>query len=69
MIFSKDITPMCLYCEKGKKIYGTDDVICAKKGLVKADFHCKRFVYTPLKRKPASIYCEKEEYNQKDFEI
>ncbi len=52
MIFSKEIEQICAYCEHGKPILGTEDIICPKKGLVKADFKCKKFVYTPLRRTP-----------------
>ncbi len=52
MIFSKEIDKICAYCEHGKPILGTEDVICPKKGLVKADGHCSKFLYTPLRRTP-----------------
>ena len=52
MVFSKDIEKICAYCEHGKKILGTDDIICPKKGLVKGNYHCKKFLYTPLHRTP-----------------
>lgn len=52
MIFSQDIEKICAYCEHGKPIFGTDDIICTKKGLVRADFSCKKFLYTPLRRTP-----------------
>ena len=52
MIFSKEVEKICAYCEHGCPIYGTDDVICAKKGLVRANFRCKKFLYTPLRRVP-----------------
>lgn len=52
MIFSKEIDKICAYCEHGKPILGTEDVICPKKGLVKADGSCSKFLYTPLRRTP-----------------
>lgn len=52
MIFSADIEKICAYCEYGKPILGTEDIICSKKGLVKADGHCSKFLYTPLRRTP-----------------
>ncbi len=52
MIFSKEIEKICAYCEYGRSIYGTEDIICTKKGLVRADFSCKKFLYTPLRRTP-----------------
>ena len=52
MIFSKEIEKICAYCEYGKNIHGTDDVICSKKGLVRADYSCRKFLYSPLRRTP-----------------
>lgn len=52
MIFSKEIEKICAYCEYGKSIHGTDDIICSKKGLVRADHSCKKFLYSPLRRTP-----------------
>lgn len=56
MIFSADIEKICAYCEHGKPILGTEDIICSKKGLVKAHGHCPKFLYTPLRRTPPKPY-------------
>ena len=56
MIFSADIEKICAYCEYGKPILGTEDIICSKKGLVKANGHCSKFLYTPLRRTPPKPY-------------
>lgn len=50
--FGKAIEPKCEYCESGKRAKDGDKVLCAKKGLVDAGFHCPKFVYSPLKRIP-----------------
>ncbi len=52
MIFSKEIEKVCAYCEHGKPVIGTEDILCTKKGLVKASSCCTRFLYTPLHRIP-----------------
>ncbi|MBR6793869.1 MAG: hypothetical protein IKM48_05885 [Clostridia bacterium] len=52
MIFSTEIEKICAYCEHGKPICGTDDIICPKKGIVRADHSCKKFLYSPLRRTP-----------------
>lgn len=69
MVFSKDIVPMCAYCEHGKRIMSTDDIICSKKGLVKADSCCKKFLYTPLNRIPPKKNIKTEEFCKEDFEF
>jgi len=47
----------------------TDDVICEKKGLVKADYCCKKFRYTPINRIPPKKAVNTEEYTKEDFEF
>ena len=69
MIFSKKIKPLCIYCEHGMKIIATDDVICPKKGIVSPYFHCKHFLYTPLKRVPPKRNVNATSYEKKDFEF
>ena len=69
MIFSKDVEPMCLYCEHGKRIIATDDIICPKKGIVKPDNSCKKFKYTPLNRIPPKKANMNSEYTKEDFEF
>ena len=50
--FGKAIEPRCEYCEFGKRTRDGDKVLCTKKGMVDASFHCPKFVYSPLKRIP-----------------
>lgn len=69
MIFSKEITPVCAYCEFGRQIATTDDVICSKKGIVKADGSCRKFRYTPLKRIPPKKQAPQTEFTKEDFEF
>lgn len=69
MIFSKEIIPMCIYCEYGKKIVTTDDIVCSKKGFVKPDFCCKKFKYTPINRIPPTRIRHNADFNKEDFEF
>lgn len=69
MIFSKNIEKCCAYCERAKKIALNEQVLCPSKGLVNADFYCKKFVYTPLKRTPSPQIFKKDDYTKEDFEI
>ena len=50
--FGKAIEPKCEYCEFGKRTKDGDKVLCTKKGMVDASFHCPKFLYSPLKRIP-----------------
>ncbi len=53
VLFRKSIEPRCAYCQRGGTLEH-DAVICAKKGIVSCDFHCRHFVYDPLRRQPVS---------------
>ena len=50
-LFDENIDPRCAYCAKGAPLE-EGRVLCAKKGVVRADSHCGRFQYDPLKRVP-----------------
>lgn len=53
MLFDKDIPKICAFCLYGQD-YGEDAILCSKKGPVDPQDHCSRYVYDPLRRKPAS---------------
>lgn len=49
------IERFCAFCEYGTPVPGADggdDVVCPKKGVVRADYVCRKFRYDPLKRNP-----------------
>ena len=49
----KDIPEkICAFCENGVRMLDSDSVLCKKKGPVRADFHCRKFVFDPLKENP-----------------
>jgi len=50
--FGKAIEPKCEYCEHGKRSSDGNKVLCTKKGMVDAGYHCPKFTYSPLKRIP-----------------
>lgn len=50
MIFKKQREPMCAYCLHGRLMMGGRDVLCALKGVVSADYRCRKFNYDPVSR-------------------
>ena len=50
-LFQKKIDPRCAYCQRGQQI-NEREVACVKKGIVKAEDHCRAFKYDPMKRVP-----------------
>ena len=47
-----DITPSCRFCENAAAIRDGETMICTKKGVVSADYHCRKYAFDPLKRQP-----------------
>ena len=69
MLFRKSIDPRCIYCRRGGNLEN-GEVICPKKGIVSEGFHCRHFVYDPLKRQPpASPVLDLSQLEEEDFEL
>lgn len=69
--FGKAIEPKCEYCEHGKRASDGNKVLCTKKGMVDAGYHCTKFLYSPLKRIPVKqlerVGWLEGDYEEKDF--
>ncbi len=50
-----ELDRVCAYCEHATTLAGGEHVLCAKRGVVTGTHHCRKFVYDPLKRKPARV--------------
>ena len=53
VLFDKNHPKICAFCFHGQE-YGPDAILCSKKGPVGLQDHCSKFVYDPLRRKPAA---------------
>ena len=51
MLFEKTMDPRCSYCSRSARL-DDETVMCIKKGVVPAGYHCRGFQYDPLKRVP-----------------
>ena len=51
MLFEKKMDPRCAYCQRCAPL-DEESVMCIKKGVVPAGFHCRAFKYDPRKRVP-----------------
>ncbi len=47
-----ELDKICAYCEKATVLAGGEHVLCEKKGVVADSYHCRKFVYDPVKRIP-----------------
>lgn len=69
MLFRKKIMRSCQYCTHGAKV-DSEQVVCAKRGLVRAAGACRRFRYDPLKRiPPRKKAVDFSKYDQEDFSL
>lgn len=69
MLFRKDIEPRCAYCTKGAAI-NDREVICARKGVVAVEYHCRWFQYDPFKRvPPRPVKLKTSSLREEDFVI
>lgn len=51
--YKPEFPRVCEYCEYAELLSNGSDVLCSKKGIVAADYHCRKFKYDLLKRSPA----------------
>ncbi len=54
MLFRKKLPRSCAYCIHSTRL-NSDEVLCAKKGIVRLDRNCSRFSYDPCKRIPLKM--------------
>ena len=50
---NEELEKLCKYCERAQELSDENLMLCPKYGVVEADNDCRRFVYDPLKRRPA----------------
>ena len=69
LLFNKEISPCCAYCEHATQI-NDRDAVCKKHGVVSLTYRCRKYTYDPTRRVPA----EPEElpsgyFSEKDFSL
>lgn len=67
-LYSKEISPKCLYCSYGRSVNDSKEILCKKTGVMQPDSCCKKFKYDPLKRVPERIKL-KSDFNPEDFKL
>ena len=69
VLFRKDMEHRCVYCPKGTVI-NDREVVCARKGVVAGEYHCRRFQYDPFKRvPPRPVKLKTSQLKEEDFAI
>ena len=69
MLFRKKINRSCSYCRRGTSI-SSDQILCAKYGVVSALYSCRKFRYDPCKRIPPKMKAvDLQKYQDVDFSL
>lgn len=69
MLFRKRIPRSCQYCTFSAEL-NKDEMLCAKRGVVSVDSHCRKFCYAPCKRIPAKAKAfDFKKYEKDDFSL
>lgn len=53
--FNNKISPACEYCEYGKNAGDYEMILCRLRGVVSPYYKCKKFKYSPIRRKPKNM--------------
>ena len=67
-LFGNKIEPSCGYCEHGTLTQDKAAILCQKRGIVIADYSCRKFVYDPLSRQP-KVQPPLMKFDKSDFEL
>lgn len=52
VLFGQNISPACGYCVFGKDSADGAMILCSRVGIVSPYYRCKKFEYSPIRRKP-----------------
>ena len=66
--YNKKLPHRCEYCEYGKSLEGTNEIVCKKRGITLKDDSCRKYKYNPLKRTPEEITLQGN-FSAEDFSI
>ena len=54
MLFRKKMPRSCVYCMHGVQL-NENEFLCTRKGIVSAEYSCRKFEYDPCKRVPLKM--------------
>ena len=67
-LFGTHISPACGHCAHGRKTGDEKVILCKRKGVVPASFHCRKYHYDPLQRIPR-LQPKLPAHSKEDFEL
>ena len=51
-LYGNTITPACELCGHGRRAADGQVILCIHKGVTAPSYHCRKFLYDPLRRVP-----------------
>ena len=63
----RELPSACLFCVHATPLAGSETLLCEKKGVVGAEYHCRKFSYDPLKHIPPPSLVRKMIETQQDM--
>lgn len=66
--FNKNLQKSCAYCIHSKKLEGSNETICKKRGVMAERDYCRSYKYDPLKRVPQKVRIS-DNYSAEDFKL
>lgn len=67
-LFNDDISHSCAVCARCRPAPTENEMLCIVKGIVPADYICRKFRYDPLKREPREAVFDSG-FSAEDFKI
>ena len=69
-LLGNDVAPACQYCVYGEPCAVDGEILCPKRGVMRAESSCRKFSYDPLKRRPdRPQIAQPEAFSQDDFKL
>lgn len=50
-----DMEKICAMCEHSEPLFDDENVLCEIRGIVSGTYHCRKFIYDPLKHVPPKM--------------
>ncbi|MEG1773786.1 MAG: hypothetical protein RR320_02910 [Oscillospiraceae bacterium] len=67
-LFDSHIEPACAYCALGEPTQDGEAILCERRGIVLPSYHCRKYVYDPLRRTP-KLPPELARFDRSDFTL
>lgn len=67
-LYGNRVSPACAVCGNGRRAGDGEVILCPRKGITDPAYHCRKFVYDPLRRVPFS-QPDLAAFSEEDFKL